>query len=346
MGSLSADMHLAFDSSCQSRRHTDDRNLVSVIIPVYNAEGSLARCVDSVLRQSYRPIEIILVDDGSMDGSPALVDLYASNYSQVVACHQENRGLSGARNAGIDRARGELLFFLDSDDYLEASEIEELCSVMSLTQADLVIGGFVYENSDGQRGSRLSLEPGVVDEKRFWSRVYIDYPEDYVAYVVSWGKLFKREIFLNERFDEGKVHEDEFIIHRLVAQCKKIAVVDTAGYIYVQNEGSISHSPCLSSYLDSAEAFLKRTEYFFTRNWAEYVQGALVAGRACLANAACYEKSSSERERFDRALAAWRAAYHRLRSRGGGTIRSRVACRFFLLSPKLFSYINKIWIGR
>ena len=346
MKPLSADKHPAIERSCQPRCQKDDGDLVSVIIPVYNAEGFLTRCIDSVLHQSYQPIEIVLVDDGSVDGSPALVDLYASQYPQIVAYHQENKGLSGARNTGIDKAKGDLLFFLDSDDYLEADEIEELCSAMSSTQADLVVGGFVYENSDGQRGSRLLPEPGVVDEMGFWHRAYFDSPGDYVAYVVSWGKLFKRTAFRRVRFDEGKLHEDEFVIHRLVAQCRRIAITDAAGYIYVQNEGSISHNPSLSSYLDSTEAFLKRIEYFFERNWIEFVWGALISSRACLANAACSAKSFSEQERFDRALAAWREAYRRLGSKGGGTIRNRVANLLFLVSPKLFSHVNRIWIGR
>ncbi len=346
MKPLSTDKRSAIDDGCQLRCQKDDESLVSVIIPVYNAEGFLTRCIDSVLHQSYQPIEIILVDDGSVDGSPALVDLYASQYSQVVAYHQKNKGLSGARNAGIDKARGGLLFFLDSDDYIEPDEIESLYSAMVATGADLVVGGFVYENPDGQRGSRLSPEPGVVDERGFWHRAYFDSPGDYVAYVVSCGKLFKRTAFRRVRFDEGKLHEDEFIIHRLVAQCKRIAISDAAGYIYVQNECSISHNPSLSSYLDSAEAFLKRSEYFFERKWTEFVWGTLISSRACLANAACSERNLSDRERFDRAFAAWREAYRRLGSKGGGTIRNRVASLLFLVSPKLFSHVNKIWIGR
>lgn len=323
-----------------------DIGLVSIIIPAYNVDKTLTKCVESALAQTYQNIEIIIIDDGATDGTANLADELASSYCRVRVIHQENRGLSGARNTGIDSAQGDLLFFLDADDYIEPNEIELLYSEMKSTGANLVVGGLVYETPDGVRGKTLVPKRGVVDEEGYWRRAYIDSTGDCVSYVVSCGKLSKRTAFQGMRFDEGKLHEDEFIIHRLIAQCSRIAFSGTAGYVYVQNQTSITHTPSVKSLLDGAEAFAMRTEYFLERGWWGYAWRTLIDGRCRLADAACCEMDASERDRLEQLISMWRNAYSALKAEDGGNVRRRLACRLFLISPKLFSRLNRIWMRK
>lgn len=334
------------DSKKLLTKESETNNLVSVIIPAYNAEDVLSKCVNSVLQQTYQNIEMIVVDDGSTDGTASLADDLAAHCPRMRVLHQPNKGLSEARNAGIQSSKGSLLFFLDADDYIEPNELEMLCLEMEKAGADLVVGGLVYEMPDGARGKTLVPERGVADEKEYWRRAYLDSPGDYVAYVVSWGKLFKRTAFHRAHFDEGKLHEDEFIIHRLIAQCSRIVFSDSAGYVYVQNQGSITHTPSVKSLLDGAEAFEVRAKYFMERGWWSFAWRTLSDGRCRLADAACCKKEESERKRLEQLISIWRDVYCRLKTEDGGTARRRLACHLFLISPKLFSRLNRIWMSR
>ena len=328
------------------RGDSTDVGLVSIIIPAYNAEKTLTRCVESALNQTYPSIEIIIVDDGSTDETGELIKGLATVHHKIRVVRQKNRGLSGARNSGMDLAQGDLLFFLDADDYIEPNEVEALCSQMERTGADIVVGGLVYETQNGTREKMLVPKQGITDEEGYWHRAYYDSPGDYVSYVVSCGKLFKRTAFHRVRFDEGKLHEDEFIIHRLVSKCSIIALSDITGYVYVQNQGSITHTPSAKSLLDGAEAFAARTTYFMGRGWWKYAWRTLIDGRCRLADAAFCKLDVSERARLKQLISAWRNAYSRLKAEDNGTPRSRLACRLFLISPKLFSRLNRIWMSK
>lgn len=316
--------------------------LISVIVPAYNAVSSLTRCVRSVLNQTYPTFEIIVVDDGSTDGTGALADTLAETDGRISVIHQCNAGLSGARNTGIENARGALLYFLDSDDYIAPDVLQKLRSTMVETGAPMVVGGLVKVDEDGGVLSRVVVEPSVVDERGYWDgyeRVYQD--EEHGEYVVSCGKLFERRLFDKERFDEGKIHEDEFIIHRLVSLAGKIAFDNTAGYHYVQSEESIMHSPKVSAYLDAAEGFLARARYFCAREWWDYALTAVFEARISLSNATVAKHEILHDVRFLSLKKEWRTLCRDVSPNVHGSRKQKLYCRLFGVAPVLFTILKR-----
>lgn len=249
--------------------------MISVIIPSFNGENFIGRCIESVLGQTYRDLEVIVVDDGSTDDTARICKQVASADSRVRLVSQKNQGLSGARNAGIDRASGEYLFFLDCDDYLEQDVLEVLLGALESTGADMAVGGVTQENMDGSV-SKLCVESRLVDEYGFWSGYDGMRKVAHLEFVVSWGKLMRRSIFSNERFDLGKVYEDSTILHRLVRLCDRIVFVETTGYHYVRHGASITHNPTHSTYLDLTEGLIARAEYFSQRGWQQFALTSLL----------------------------------------------------------------------
>lgn len=316
--------------------------LISVIIPAYNAAAFLERCVDSVLRQTLTDLEIIVVDDGSHDDTGQLCDCLASRCSRVKVIHRENGGLSAARNTGIDNARGRLLFFLDSDDYIAPGELEALYRVMLETGAPIVVGGIVNVEESGDYISTVVVEPCVVDEHGFWSGYGIGTKtEEHGEYVVSCGKLIDRSVFEHERFDVGKIHEDEFIIHRLVARAKKVAFADVSGYYYVQTEGSIMHSPSPSAFMDTAEALIARARYLAERGWWDFSLTAVCEARGALSNSAEADRATLRDERFRMLKQEWRGVLCKVSPRVPRCRGPKALCALFSFSPSLYMSLKK-----
>ncbi|HAH30722.1 MAG TPA: hypothetical protein DCL44_00225 [Elusimicrobia bacterium] len=172
--------------------------LVSIVVPVYNAEATLEQCVESVLSQTYRNTELILVDDGSTDAGGDISEGYGRRYDRIKSFHCGNGGPSAARNYGINKANGELLFFLDADDYLPAHAISSLVENYSRCGADMVVGDFQHVSAGGQAAggggafaeSRLMQKPEIVD----YAFAYLRKPNRAILFAYSWGRLFKTSI--------------------------------------------------------------------------------------------------------------------------------------------------------
>ena len=313
-----------------------------MIVPAYNVENCLERCVVSVLGQSLEDFELVIVDDGSSDGTSELCDYFANRYARVRAVHRLNGGLSAARNTGIENARGRLLFFLDSDDYIAPQELEALYCVMRGTGAAMVVGGVVNVTEAGEAISTVRIGPGIVDERGFWEGYELGTrTEEHVEYVVSWGKLFDRSVFDTERFDEGKIHEDEFIIHRLAAMAGKVAFADFAGYYYVQTEGSIMHSPSPSAFLDAAEALIARSRYLSGREWWGPALTAVCEARGALSNSAEIDRSALSDDRFHSLKADWQSALRSVSPHIRGRCGAKALCALFAASPSLYMALKK-----
>lgn len=312
-------------------------SLISVIVPAYNAVGWLARCVDSVLGQTYANVEIVIVDDGSSDGTARIADACAAADPRVRAVHQSNKGLSGARNTGIEHARGDKLYFLDSDDFIDSDHLETLARAMAETGAPMVVGGITEVDEAGTLLSSVLVEPCVVDEKGYWDSFEAGCLRgQYNEYIISCGKLFDKSIFDIERFDEGKIHEDEIIVHRLVSRAGRVAFANTAGYNYVRTAGSISHSPSLSALLDSAEGILARCSHFEKQGWWDNVFEALIQVRGPLSLAVECDAAALSDDRFRNIKKQWFSAFRRAARRIPGKSKSKVGCLLFALSPRLF----------
>ena len=234
-------------------------DLISVIVPVYKVEPYLRRCVDSILRQSYVNLEIILVDDGSPDGCGGICDAYAAQDSRVRVIHQENGGLAAARNAGIDVARGRYLGFVDSDDWIETSMYAELYRAIQENNADMSLCdfGLISEN-----GKALPQSPNLHRETVGRKEILRRLAEYDVRLVVAWNKLYKKSLFDAIRYPLGKIHEDEFVIHELLSRCSLVSVIPGRLYNYVQTQNSIMNSCFSVKRLDAVEAFCERFRFY------------------------------------------------------------------------------------
>lgn len=216
--------------------------LISVIVPVYNVEKYIARCVDSILAQTYVNLEILLVDDGSSDRSGELCDSYAAKDSRIKVVHKKNGGLSDARNRGMEIAEGEYFAFVDSDDYIAADYIEYLYGILGANRAQISICGCqkVYENK-ACSGTGLNSVKGtadIYDCKKGLSALL--YQRGIIA--SAWGKLFERGLFAGICFPAGRQHEDVAVMYKLFDAARTIAAGSEKKYYYFQRADSLVNS--------------------------------------------------------------------------------------------------------
>lgn len=212
--------------------------LISIIVPIYNVERYLKRCVDSIRKQTYSNIEIILVDDGSPDGCPKMCEEYAVMDDRIVVIHKENGGLSSARNAGIELASGEYIAFVDADDVINKKYIEILYHICEENGCDIAQCEFISVPEEFVKAEvKDECQVSIISSK---DALYNSCKEvDAVKYNVTWNKLYKRDLFAEIRFPNGKIHEDEFTTYKIFYCAKKIAIVNAYLYYYVQRDDSI-----------------------------------------------------------------------------------------------------------
>lgn len=225
---------------------------ISVIVPIYNTEPSLRRCVGSILAQTLSDIEIILVDDGSTDGSGLLCDKLAQENSCVRVLHTENKGVSSARNAGLDMATGAYLAFVDSDDYIAPEMFENLLAALLEADADLSICGYQKTDESGLPvGSESSFPACVLTGIQALEKLYTN---DYIYFTIPCNKLFKRALFDDIKFPEGKRYEDGYAAFRYLFKSRKIVCLSESYYFYVSNPESFTHSALSVTMLDAIDA--------------------------------------------------------------------------------------------
>ncbi len=255
-------------------------NLISVIVPIYNVEKYIRKCIDSIINQTYINLEIILVDDGSPDNCGEICDEYAKKDNRIKVIHKQNGGLSSSRNAGLDIAKGEYISFIDSDDYVAENFIEKLYDVCIKNEADIAECDFLkFENDvlneNNQEYSCECYKPIEMQNKIF--------TKENVKTIVVWNKLYKKYIYENLRFPEGKINEDEFITYKAFYNCKRnIAVINEKLYYYRFNSESIMGSKFNVKRLDALEALKERKTFYKEKNEEElyeksvaYYQNAL-----------------------------------------------------------------------
>ena len=237
--------------------------LVSIIVPVYKVEQYLKRCMDSVLNQTYKNIEVILVNDGSPDNCPALCDEYAKIDSRVRVIHKENGGLSSARNVALDSVKGDYVFFVDSDDWLALDTLEVLNEYLE-KDYDMISFQRTYLTEE------KVIEKGEKNPKDMDVSQYIDasFLGRYDFFVTT--KIFKTEVFNNVRFLEGRNYEDLEIMHRLFLNMKKVIGLDYFLYYYWKgNEGAITNTITMKNiedhYLSANEIYHASKKYLEDR---------------------------------------------------------------------------------
>lgn len=217
-----------------------DCEIVSVIVPVYNVEKYLRRCVDSILNQTYQNIEIILVDDGSPDNCGAICDDYQNTDYRVKVIHKKNGGLSDARNVAISQTSGEYITFVDSDDWVSPYYVEHLYKAVSMWQADLGSSWFenVFDKQVPQSKSEMELVKCecLTSKECLKKLLYQDGVE-----TSAWGKIYKRELFKQLRYPVGKLYEDIPVTYQAIKMSNRIAVISNIDYYYFQRTDSIQY---------------------------------------------------------------------------------------------------------
>lgn len=213
-----------------------DDTKVTIIIPIYNTEAYLTRCMESVCNQTYQNLEIILINDGSTDNSLSLCRQYEREDSRIVVVNKENEGQGKARNIGLDMAHGQYILFVDSDDYIHLQMVEMLLKVAQQCEADIV-QCHIQEVYDEQNNNTLPIEfskEHIRAEEPLRERILCCYTDD----IMPCNKMLKRELFLNNRFPEGMIYEDKHLMFRLRHIAKKIMYLDVPLYYYVQTPHS------------------------------------------------------------------------------------------------------------
>lgn len=212
-----------------------DKDLISIIIPIYKVEKYLDKCLETIINQTYQDIEIILVDDGSPDNCGKIADQWALKDKRIKVIHKPNGGLSDARNVGIDKAIGSYLMFVDSDDIVDIHLCEYLLKLMVDNQADIAIIDALHIFNQ-ESNYKLSGTIKVLDKTAAIQEMW--YQHSFLP--SAWGKLYKREIFKDIRFTKGIIFEDIDIMHELFFQAKKIVYSNAQLYGYVHHENSIT----------------------------------------------------------------------------------------------------------
>lgn len=256
--------------------------LVSVIIPVYNVEAFLGCCIESIMAQTYSNLEIILINDGSTDKSGSICDLYKNKDSRIKVLHKENAGVSSARNAGLNIANGEYIFFLDSDDYIENDAVEKLAINISQYNGDMCIGctRVVNNDSDILKEHTFPFKESVrtVNELEFWRL----FEQSKIIGTVVWSKLYQRELLDGLQFVDGKIHEDEEILHRIVSRCDHIVCINEILFNYrVGNESIMSHEFRIEN-ISKADFLADRLDYFISKGYTELYTKCFGDGAAVL----------------------------------------------------------------
>lgn len=231
---------------------------ITVIIPVYNVEKYISKCLETILKQTYKNIEIILIDDGTKDNSGVICDDYAKKDSRIKVIHQENQGLSGARNTGLKKATGDYIFFLDSDDFVDEKMLEEMLLALKKNNADIVECGTIYCKEDETYIKENTKNEAKVYKNEYQIKELISSGD---ITTTSWGKLYKRNLFKDFEFPLGKYHEDLFTTYKLLHISKKIVILDKGFYYYRQVNGSIMNSKFNIKHLDVIEAIEERSNF-------------------------------------------------------------------------------------
>lgn len=234
------------------------KELISIIVPVYKVEKYLKECIESIQRQTYKDIEIILVDDGSPDKCGEICDEYAKRDNRIKVIHKENGGLSDARNAGIQVAIGKYIAFIDSDDYIEETYIELLYNAIIENRVSISQCGINKVNEKSQFIKNVGeKEEKVYTSQQMMEELYNGKWEN----IVTWNKLYLKSLFSDIKFPKGKIHEDEFTTYKLIFKAENLVIIDKFLYNYRQNTNSITGSKYNIKRLDIIEAFQERMEF-------------------------------------------------------------------------------------
>lgn len=232
--------------------------LISVIVPVYNVEKYLERCLNSIVNQSYENLEIILVDDGSTDNSGIICDKWAEKDDRVVVIHKKNGGLSDARNWGMKEAHGAFIGFVDSDDWIAKDMYEKLINAIERDGSDIAACGVQMVWEDSEKTEMLTHNRSCVLSNQEAQEKLIE--ESLVLHPV-WYKVYKREVIADISFERNRYHEDVFWTYKVLGNTNTLSIIEDVGYYYWQRKGSIMGSNYSEKRLDGIDALCEWQDY-------------------------------------------------------------------------------------
>lgn len=248
-----------------------EKPLISVIVPAYNVEKFIGKCIDSILRQSFKDFEVLLIDDGAKDSTPEICDACAKKDSRIKVYHKENGGLSDARNYGIDRMQGKYVTFIDSDDYVDSGYFKYLYGLITQEEdIQIAICGkkSVRENENASPDPETFHE--IITGERAVQKMLCGHGSGHSA----WGKLYSANLWKTVRYPKGKIYEDYATTYRVMALVDKAAWGNAAMYFYVQHIESIMHQKCSRRSLSLVDIADEETE-FIVKKWPALKQEAL-----------------------------------------------------------------------
>lgn len=213
-----------------------DNELISVIVPIYNVEEYIKKCIDSIINQSYKNIEILLIDDGSTDKSGIICEKYREIDKRIRVIHQSNKGLSNARNVGINKATGNLLSFVDGDDYVDKNYLKELKNNMDICKSDISICNYYRVKDNNIYIPYIFNNNFICRGKEKYN--YLE-GEFTTITTIAWNKLYKKKLFNNLKYPENKIFEDAYIICELLKNANIISYLNKPLYYYVYRSNSI-----------------------------------------------------------------------------------------------------------
>lgn len=308
--------------------------LISVIVPVYNVERYLEKCIESICAQTIAGLEIILVDDGATDRSGTICNEWACRDPRIRVIHKENGGLSDARNAGIEIAAGSWYMFVDSDDTITADTVERMYRAAVEHDCEMAVCNMVRIYDDGatepfyQPVSGLTVWEG---QQRF----------ETLKQPSACNKLFRADLFRDVRFPGGKYYEDTFIYHILAHRAKRIVLTGHDGYYYLSRRESILGQPTYTDrYFDFIEAVHARMTYLLDQEVAYYGEEACLSLYLAVAGAQKYLLRTPENAQKFACIQTWyRTAYEHLMSHPDTSLKQKLRLALLRYCPALHSRI-------
>lgn len=297
---------------------------VSIIIPIYNSEKYIPRCLDSICNQTYQNLEIICIDDGSTDGAGSIVDEYAKEDERIVVRHQKNHGESNARNVGLALATGDYIGFMDCDDWVESDMYEILVDALEKDDLDMVASSWYKDddNSSVEIKNQLPVSMDVFGEEELLDYIYKrDY---YRGFAYMWNKLYKREILTDKRgdllkFDESlRLGGDVLYLAEAAVRVKKAKYIDKAFYHYIQRSESGCHTKDLSKMNDWLTAYRRTIELMKRENVKEstidYIKRFMAYHSSNAAQMAIEQRDNDYKKKFQGIMRLYQREYIELNS--------------------------------
>ena len=308
--------------------------LISIIVPVYNVECYLEKCIESICGQTFPRLEIILVDDGSTDRSGPICDEWAMKDPWIRVIHKENGGLSAARNAGIEAASGGWYMFVDSDDTITPDTIERMYEAATAHNCEMAVCNMVRIYDDG------ATEPfySPVRELTVWEG---QQRFETLKQPSACNKLFRADLFWNVRFPKGKYYEDTFVYHILAHRANRIVLTGHDGYYYLSRRESILGQPIYTDrYFDFIEAVYTRMTYLLEHQVDYYAQEACLSLYAAVANAEKYlAKTADNAMKFEQMHGWYRTACEHLMKRPDVGLKQKLRLLLLHCCPAVHSRI-------